>query len=290
MKEPLVDIIIPTFDNEKFLRPCIISLLRNRATPGLFRMLVVNNGHPNSCDYLKSEKDVKVIQAGKNLGWEGGIKLGLEHSKSKFVVFMNDDTHVPGTSRSWLNQLLQHFRDKKVGAVGPSSNVVMGWQNIFTDTPYQVFSSKFIIGFCAVLRRSAFDEVGGMDTSLPGGDDLDWSIRLREAGYKVLVDRTVFIFHHGFQTGNRVRGSSASANGWNSWEMHHKTTQALIKKHGMKKWWDCMKGAWEEPSVDILEDDLDAEGRVIRKLISKDDEIIYDIGCGGNKTLKELRV
>lgn len=287
MNKPLVTIIIPTWNNEQYLRPCVTSILRNRATPGLFKILVVNNGHENSCDYLINQStDLEVINAGDNLGWEGGIDFGLKHTDSEFVVFMNDDTVVPVTSRAWINQLLQHFRDPSVGAVGPSSNTVMGWQNMFVDTPFQVFTTKFIIGFCAMIRRKSFEEIGGMDLSLPGGDDLDWSIRIRDKGYKILIDRTVFIYHHGFKTGERLNGSASVTNGWNSFEMYHKVNTALIKKHGLKIWWDMMKGAWEPPKTGVVETVSDSEGKKIKALIKKDEKIILDIGCGPRKTLK----
>lgn len=284
MSEPLITILIPTWNNPDYLRPAVTSLLRNQATPGLFEILVINNGHPNSCDYLKGIKQVRVLNAGSNLGWEGGIDLGMKNSSSPFVVFFNDDAYIPQPSRLWLNNLLQHMRNPKVGAVGPSSNVVMGAQNIFMDVPYTAFRATFIIGFCVLMRRSAFEQIGGMDMTLPGGDDLDWSMRLRQAGYDVVIDRGVFVWHHGFKTGERVHGNPNSPEGWNSYEKTKKTNDALIKKHGLKAWWEMM-------SRQIITGDLgkynyDTEGKVIRKLIRKTDKAILDVGCGPRKTIK----
>lgn len=284
MNTPLVTIIVPSWDNPEYLRPCITSLLRNQATPGLFEILVINNGHPNSCDYLKGVKQVKLINAGRNLGWEGGIDLGLKNSTSPFVCFFNDDAYIPQSSRLWLNQLLQHFKNPQVGAVGPSSGVVMGAQNIFADIPYITFKSTFIIGFCALIRRSAFEKIGGMDFELPGGDDLDWSIRLRKAGYDVMIDRSVFVYHHGFKTGERVYGNPNSPSGWNSFEKTEKTNLALIKKHGLKTWWETMRNQIIEG--DKVKYSYDTEGKTIRKLIKKTDKDILDLGCGPRKTIK----
>jgi len=286
MNNALVTIIIPTWNNQSYLHQAVVSLLRNQTTKNLMEILVINNGHKNSCDFLKGQSGVRVVYAGGNKGWEGGIDLGIKESKSEFVCFFNDDAMVPPASRLWLNILLQHFRDPKVAAVGPSSNVVMGLQNIFVDNPFHIFESKFLIGFCVLMRRSAFEKIGGMDLELPGGDDFDWSIRLRDAGYKVLVDRDVFIYHHGFKTGERVHGNPNSPNGWNSYEKTKKTNDALIKKHGLKKWWEAMKGSWELPKVDYKQNWEDSEGDVIRKLITDKDKEILDLGCGNNKTLK----
>lgn len=247
---PLVSIIIPTWNNPQLLHGAVTSLLRNRGnTP--FEVLVINNGHEQSCDFLKDLPNVRVINSGENLGWEGGISLGLKESTSEFVCFFNDDAMVPPSSREWLDNLLTHFTDPSVAAVGPASNVVMGLQNIFTDLPYLVFQSTFLIGFCVLMRRSTFAEIGGMDESLPGGDDLDWSIRLRQKGYKLLVDRSVFVYHHGFQTGNRVYGDSSKPNGWNSFEKTEKTNLALIKKHGLRVWYETMKGAYTHPTEGV---------------------------------------
>lgn len=284
--KPLVSIIVPTWNNREYLFPFVVSVIRNSTAPDLFEIVVVNNGHPNSCDYLKDHKQIRVINAGSNLGWEGGIDLGFKNTESPFVIFMNDDTLVPQSSRNWINQMLQHFKDPKVAAVGPASNTVMGNQNIFADVQFSTFEAKFIIGFCAMIRRSAFEEIGGMDMGLPGGDDLDWSIRLRDAGYKILVDKDVFIFHHGFKSGERLNGPASVANGWNSYEMYSKTNTALIKKHGLKKWYDTMSVGLQPPKFNYKEQTEDMEGNVIRKLIKKTDKNILDIGCGNNKTLK----
>lgn len=279
----LIDIIIPTYNNTQYLQPCLTSLLSNQVTAGLFKVIVINNGHEHSCDWIQHPQ-VTVINSGKNLGWEGGIDLGLQHSKSEFVIFMNDDTYVPPSSRLWINQLVELFRDQKVAAVGPASNVVMGMQNIFVNLNAHIFTTTFLIGYCVMHRRSAFDEIGGMDTNCPGGDDLDWSIRLRKAGYKLLVDRDVFIYHHGFKTGERVEGPASATNGWNSYEKMERTNHYLIKKHGFKEWWETMKGAYQPPSLgDRPSEDL--EGKKITELITEADKVVLDLGCGPSKTI-----
>ena len=80
-----------------------------------------------------------------------------------------------------------------------------------------------------MLSREALDKAGGVDDSLPNhGDDIDFSIRLRQQGYKLLMDRNVFVFHHGFKTGERLHGAY-----WNSMEMQDKTNHSLIRKHGL---------------------------------------------------------
>lgn len=276
-----LDVIIPTYNNYEYLAPCLQSIVSQNVTHGMTHVTVINNGHKDSCDWIKNDM-VTVVTPGKNLGWEGGIKLGLEKTKAPFVMFLNDDTFLPVNQRLWVNRLLQHFIDPKVGAVGPSSNVVMGLQNIFQNITPTIFEVKYLIGFCMLVKREAVEKAGGIDTSLPGGDDLDLSIRLRQAGYKLIVDRDVFLYHHGFKTGNRIYGDVQKMNGWNSYEMLEKTNHALIKKHGFRVWSETMQGGIIGNTVGESSSQ-DTEGDIIRKHIKG--EVVLDLGCAGNKTI-----
>lgn len=276
-----LDIIIPTYNTFEYLKPCLESILRNKVSDNLFHLFVVNNGHKDSCNWIH-HKDVTVFTSGSNLGWEGGLEYALKKTHAPYIMFLNDDIIIPPCSKMWLNQLLQHFINSEVGAVGPSSNVVMGVQNIFNQTSENVLSVKYLIGFCFLAKRDAILKAGGIDISLPGGDDIDISIRLRDKGYKLVADKNVFVYHHGFKTGTRLKGDAQKANGWNSFEMLEKTNHALIKKHGYKKWVDCIYGGFEQLSYYHYAK-RDVEGDIIRKYIIGDK--VIDLGCGGNKTI-----
>jgi GT2 family glycosyltransferase len=276
-----LDIIIPTFNNYQYLSATLQSVLSNKTAANLFHIYVVNNGHENSCDWIDNDA-VTVFNSGENLGWEGALKYALPKTSAPFVLFLNDDIHIPPTSKMWLNKMLQHFLAPEVGAVGPSSNVVMGLQNIFTPTLLNIFTTKYLIGFCFLTRREAILKAGGIDDTLPGGDDLDMSIRLRKAGYKLIADKEVFVYHHGFKTGTRVYGDEQRKNGWNSFEHLEKTNHALIKKHGFIEWWETIKGGYTLPSIEHTTAS-DTEGAFIRERIKG--EVILDLGCAGNKTV-----
>lgn len=233
----MIDLLIPTWNNNEYLIPCLNSLSGEED----IQVFVVNNGDAENMEGVE-QKNVTVLQQSMNLGWEGGLKKGLEASKSELVVFLNDDTYTPRSSHGWMSRLRLHFLDSKVGAVGPSTNVVMGAQQIFAPIDHEntVFKVKFLIGFCMMVRRSALEEAGGVDDRLSGGDDFDLSIRLRKAGYDLLVDRNEFVYHHGFKTGERIHGNAASG-GWNSMDMIERTNFGLINKHGLRPWLDCMQ-------------------------------------------------
>lgn len=234
-----VAVICPSWNNNQYLIPCVRSIIS--VSDENVHVYVVNNGEKENMAGLAGPR-VTILQQDRNLGWEGGLKAGLAASTEEIVVFMNDDTLIPFTSKGWLDEMLGYFKDPKVAAVGPSSNCVMGGQSIFAEIPpaQDVLKSTFLIGFCMMVRRSALEEVGGVDDSLPGGDDLDLSIRFRQKGYSILVDRNAFVYHHGFKTGERVNGGPNIDGGWNSVTMTEKTNFALMRKHGLRAWMATM--------------------------------------------------
>lgn len=277
----LIDVIIPTWNNAPYLSPCVQSLIAHTGLKDSMRIIVVNNGDEKSCDFLPKHPSLVVLNTGKNLGWEGGLKRGLEESDAEFVCFMNDDTFIPFSSHFWLNYVLPPFSDRRVAAVGPCTNVVMGPQNIFfgNDTADPFPDASYLIGYCMIVRRKYLDEVGGVDDTLPGGDDLDLSIRFRKAGYKLKIARSAFVYHHGFKTGERVRGHSDRPGGWNSREMTERTNKSLIQKHGFRNFIDCLMGRIPRENTDLRR--METERDVVRTFLKG--EKMVELGCGGDK-------
>lgn len=279
-----IAVIIPTWNNNEYLIPCLNSLLAPVTTEDLLNIYVVNNGDPQNMEMIDHPR-VKILQQKENLGWEGGLKTGLAASTEEFIVFLNDDTYIPPVSIRWANVLINDFANPVVGAVGPTSNVVMGLQNIFSNVPYghDILDVNFLIGFCMMVRRSALEAVGGVDDTLPGGDDLDLSIRFRKGGYKLLIDRNAFVYHHGFKTGERVKGGANVDGGWNSITMTERTNWALIKKHGLREFLYCMNQLPNGPAPANPGWLEDQEGEVCKQFVLG--ENVVELGCGPKKTV-----
>jgi len=217
---------------------CLVSLIKYTEYP--FKVVVVNNDpsedsreHWDAVERTTDFKDLSIIHLGSNKGWMGAINAGMEYVDTPLVCMMNDDLIFPPNSREFWRCLARHLGGE-VAAVGPSSNFVMGRQSIFELMAPPVLEVKYLIGFCLVLRTDVFREVGLLDEGLPGGDDLDLSIRLRKAGYTLVAEKEAYVHHIGSLTGQQVFGSY-----WNSAEQTDLTNNCLIRKHGLKAWFEC---------------------------------------------------
>lgn len=246
-------------------------------------LIIVNNGKQPVKTQYAGVNGIRVIDSPENVGWEGGLKLGVENSDSEFIVFQNDDTYIPNNSVRFYQNLLFNFFDKNVAAVGPSTTTAAGIQSTYNpNSPMCITEVNWLIFFTVMVRRSHLMEVGGIDTSLPGGDDFDLCMRFRKAGYKILVNPQSFIIHHGFKTGTRVHGDHNSDGGWNSIKMTDRTNHALIVKHGFKAFY----GTITSQVVDHYNYSfVDKEGDIIRSMITDEDVKVVELGCGPKKTL-----
>jgi len=231
----MIDIIIPTYDNVDQLVQCVYSLGKEP------NIIIVNNGFHPLENFIRQD-NVKILTPGVNLGWEGGLKHGLEHCNNDIVIFSNDDIFIPYSSAHWQESIYDWHAVNEKGALGFTSNCVSGKQNIWYRNDETIIQTTYLVGFFMVLNRKSLDAVGGVDDTLCGGDDIDLSIRLRKAGYPLYIDTSIFIYHHGFQTGTKLNGDHTKEGGWNSNKMIEETNMALIKKHGFNWWFNTMSG------------------------------------------------
>lgn len=278
--KPTASIIIPTWNNPDYLIPCVESISRTGVLDGLCELIVVNNGD-QPMDFMKDWPNTKVIKPRSNLGWEGGLQAGLRVAEGDFICFQNDDTLIPKATQGFYSQLLWPFQNQNIAAVGPATTIASGWHSVFQKDAFRTMVEvPYLIFFTVMIRRSDLEAAGGIDTSGPGGDDLDLSIRLRKLGKKIVVNPDAFIIHHAFKTGVRVRGDQTVAGGWNSKEMIDKTNQWLIQKHGFKTYMETMRGFSYGFTPGI-----DQEGELVKSQVRGPK--IIELGCGFRKTVPQ---
>ena len=240
--KPSLTIAIPTFDNLSQLHDAIKSLLAYTDFP--YKIVVVNNcpAMAADCDHLVSRIEgdlVSVMHMPDNLGWMGAINQVLAVTDTEYFCMLNDDVmFIPGQALFWRT-LVKHLDDPNNGAVGPCSNFVAGVQSLFSMDSPMVMQTSLLIGMCMVLRTQDLKDLGGLDMTLVGGDDLDLSIRILKSEKRLVCDKSCYIHHIGQQTGMRVR-----PNTWDSVDTQEKSYNQIIYKHGVKAWHTTFSAAW----------------------------------------------
>lgn len=96
MKHPLISIIVPIYNVEKYLDRCIDSLLNQTLKD--IEIIMVDDGSPDNCpqmcdEYAKRDNRVKVIHK-KNAGLGFARNSGLEVATGEYVAFVDSDDYV----------------------------------------------------------------------------------------------------------------------------------------------------------------------------------------------------
>jgi GT2 family glycosyltransferase len=224
-------IVIPTWSNAKCLINCLESLF-DLTEDAEYRVVVVDNGSADDTQQYLADVQKRhpliVHRNEENLGFVKATNQGLAYAApGENVLWLNDDTQI--VDGLWLKKLESSLTGD-AGAVGPVSNFVMGLQQVMLSSqiPHKSHLANFLIGFCLLIRADAFHRVGYLDGRflMGGNDDLDYSLRLREAGYKLLVDRTTFVLHYGARSIERIGGYDV---------VEKNTRPLLVEKWGKAK-------------------------------------------------------
>lgn len=159
--------------------------------PYPFRIVVVNNGGEDAF----SDLNVEVIHNKENRGVSYAINQILEQVDTDYFVHISDDVmFVPGIPSFW-NTLHLPLLDPTVGFVGPVSDGVLNCQRaaFICDEPY--LHASYLHGLFLFGLTSTWREVGGMDENCEGVDEVDLALRTMAAGYKLIINRRLFVHH-----------------------------------------------------------------------------------------------
>lgn len=210
----LTSIIILTFNQLDYTKECIESI-RRYTKPGSYEIIIVDNGSTDSTkEWLDKQNDLEIIFNGYNLGFPKGCNQGIELAKGENILLLNNDVVV---TENWLdNMLLALHSDCNIGAVSCVTNNCSYKQTVPTNygslVEMQEFAMSFnahdpnkweerlkLVGFCFLVKRNVIERVGLLDELFTPGnfEDDDFSIRIRQAGYKLLLCKDTFIHHFG---------------------------------------------------------------------------------------------
>jgi GT2 family glycosyltransferase len=225
--KPLVSVIIPTrgtvgmvreqqvvlashaittlLATSTYLSLEIIAVL-DKETPELSRQQIVSAGGDK----------IRVVEYDKPFNFAEKVNLGAICSEGEYLLLLNDDTEM--ITPDALEILVGLVQDPQVAMAGPmllyEDGLIQSAGHILNPIPYDLYrhqSTKFsgaqnmlrvqrevsgIIAACALIKRSAFNEVGGLCTQFPSNyNDVDFGLKLHQLGYRTIWTPHAQFFH-----------------------------------------------------------------------------------------------
>ncbi len=220
---PQVSLIVPTKNNAVLLRQCLESILRLTSYAN-YEILVVDNGSdaPQMLEYLKTlatEPKIRVIRDNYEFNYSALNNDAVKLANGMVVGLVNDDIEVK--SKDWLSEMVSQALRPGIGAVGArlwypdhtlqhAGMVLVGGvaRHVHKHLPegalgyagramlMQEFSA--VTGACLVIQKALFEKLGGLNERelAIGFNDVDFCLRLLEAGYRNVWTPYAELFHH----------------------------------------------------------------------------------------------
>ncbi len=126
-EQPLISIIIVNTNDERFLIPCLHSLMQFENSLSK-EVIIVDNHSRNDIQLLIGEKfpDVSVIKLEYNAGFCKANNIGLRAAKGKYVLLLNPDTILNSNCITSCIEYFETHLNDNIGAVGCRLNDTNG--------------------------------------------------------------------------------------------------------------------------------------------------------------------
>ncbi len=281
-ERPLVSIVIPTKNQCALLRTCFDGLL-NRTGYAPIEIVVVDNGSDADdarafLADIRRRPNVKVVEDARRFNFSRLVNLGVAASSGEICVLLNNDVDVINTD--WLDELVSHVIRPEVGAVGAmlyyaddtvqhggvilGINGVAGHEHKHAPRGSHGYFGRLglahqlscVTGACIAIRREVYDALGGFNERdlTVGLNDVDFCVRLRLAGYRIIWTPHAELYH--YESISRGR-ATATAEG----SARHAAEVAYVRR----QWGPVLDGdPYYNPNftLDSLAFGLDAATRV----------------------------
>lgn len=238
-----ISIIIVSYNTKDLLVSCLLSLISAQTNNDRWEVIVVDNASSDgSVEALNNLRptiyDLRTIRNETNVGFAKANNQGIKEAKGKYILLLNSDTEVGEGSIQLVHQYMEKHTNVGVatcklilpdGRIDPASHrgfptpwaaftYFAGLEKVFPKSPlfaqyhqwYKDMSKPHEIdspsGAFFMVRRKVIDQIGLLDESyFMYAEDIDWSYRIKQAGWKIVFLPDARVLHKKKQSG-RVSG------------------------------------------------------------------------------------
>ena len=210
----LLSIIIPTYNEEKFIRKCIDSILKTDYPKNQLEVIFIDGkSEDRTCKiingYKKKYPFIKLIDNPKTIT-PSALNLGIKNSNGEYIIRLDAHSEYP---KDYFSLCIEYLNKTKADNVGGVVINIPYKDGVFSKAIALALSSVFGVGNSnfrtgikeetkyvdtvpfGAFKKETFDKVGLFNESMFRNEDVDLNLRIRKAGGKILLVSKIKVFY-----------------------------------------------------------------------------------------------
>lgn len=262
-----LSIVVVSFKTPVLVEQCFRSIY-GRPWRHTFEVIAVDNDSADgSAEMIAREfPQVQLIANTENVGFGRACNQALRKARGRYAILLNSDAELRTDALDVLIEFMDAHPD--AGLVNPKLTYGDGklqpqaiklpnfwedavWESFFWSTPlHRLFGKDYekkaldptrdydatievewVRGAAMMIRRAVMDQIGLLDEAFFfGHEEIDYSIRARQAGWKLYYVANAAVVHHGSRSQKpfgRLIGAKIHEGRFYFWEKHGSRTSVL---------------------------------------------------------------
>ncbi|MFC3209191.1 glycosyltransferase family 2 protein [Aquamicrobium soli] len=195
---PDVTVVVLSYNRKDQLQKTVAHLLGITERTGC-ELIIVDNASTDGCmdevrPMVQGRINVRLIENDRNAGVSEGRNIGWRAASRNFILSMDDDILISEYDILEMLDLAQRNRD--AGIVSPDIVDTRTGRTLNGGSIEVNGCASFFYEGCFLISRAAISDIGYLDAILEvAGEGMDYSLRLRAAGYKIRRSHAVKVGH-----------------------------------------------------------------------------------------------
>lgn len=173
---PLISVIVPVYNQEKFIGRCIRSLLDQTMSRNDYEIIVIDDGSTDRTPYALTlfYDSIKLIKNYENIGLPASLNKGILASKASFVIRVDSDDYVNENYLKFMHYYLE--QNPQIDAVACDYLLVDDEENVLE----RIDCVESPIGCAVTFRKQQMLDLGLYDEKFHRHEDQDFRIRFEK--------------------------------------------------------------------------------------------------------------
>jgi len=213
--KPLISIIIPSRNEGKFIKNCLDSILQQDYPQNKMEIIVVDGmSEDNTRNIIKQYTNkypfIKKLDNSKKIT-PVAFNIGIKNANGQFIIIVGSHTNY---KKNYVSKCIETSIKYNADNIGGIHKIISRKNTLIAKAITFCFSSMFGVGnsyykrgysrgikevdtvFGGCYKKEIFNKIGFFDEKLVRSQDMEFNIRLKRAGGKILLNPEIVSYYY----------------------------------------------------------------------------------------------